>query len=34
MATPRAPGTGAAGWRLAGIGLLAVGVTAAPGGPQ
>ena len=29
MAAPRAPGTWAAGWRLAGIGLLAVGVTAA-----
>lgn len=29
MTAPRAPGAGAAGWRLAGIGLLAVGVAAA-----
>jgi uncharacterized protein DUF6529 len=29
MTAPHAPGAGAAGWRLAGIGLLAVGVAAA-----
>jgi hypothetical protein len=29
MTAPRAPGAGAAGWRLAGIGLLGVGVAAA-----
>ena len=29
MAAPRAPGAGGAGWRLAGIGLLGVGVAAA-----
>jgi hypothetical protein len=29
MTAPRAPGAGAAGWRLAGIGLLAAGVAAA-----
>src|SRR5437763_6461506 len=29
MTAPRAPGAGAAGWRLAGIGLLAVGMAAA-----